>query len=81
MQPLALVYIQRRISNCMKTQRLAWTLVTGTAAVTAVGAFVPEPALALGSVVLGGAALVSTLHARVQLSRQRISEKMLEQLR
>ena len=65
----------------MKTQRLAWTLVTGTAAVTAVGAFVPEPALALGSVVLGGATLVSTLHARVQLSRQRISEKMLEQLR
>ena len=47
----------------MKTQRLAWTLVTGTAAVTAVGALVPEPALALGSVVLGGAALVSTLHA------------------
>jgi hypothetical protein len=65
----------------MKTQRLAWTLVTGTATVTAVGAFVPEPALAVGSVVLGGAALVSTLHARVQLSRQRISEKMLEQLR
>jgi hypothetical protein len=65
----------------MKTQLLAWTLVTGTAAVTAVGAFVPEPALALGSVVVGGAALVSTLHARVQLSRQRISEKMLEQLR
>ena len=65
----------------MKTQRLAWTLVTGTAAATAVGAFVPEPALALGSVVLGGAALVSTLHARVELSRQRISEKMLEQLR
>ena len=65
----------------MKTQRLAWTLVTGTGAVTAVGAFVPEPALALGSVVLGGGALVSTLHARVQLSRQRISEKMLEQLR
>ena len=65
----------------MKTQRLAWTLVTGTAAVTAVGAFLPEPALALGSVVVGGAALVSTLHARVQLSRQRISEKMLEQLR
>ena len=65
----------------MKTQPLAWTLVTGTAAVTAVGAFVPEPALALGSVIVGGAALVSTLHARVQLSRQRISEKMLEQLR
>jgi hypothetical protein len=65
----------------MKTQLLAWTLVTGSAAVTAVGAFVPEPALALGSVVVGGAALVSTLHARVQLSRQRISEKMLEQLR
>jgi hypothetical protein len=65
----------------MKTQLLAWTLVTGTAAVTAVGAFVPEPALALGSVVVGGAALVSTLHARVQLSRQRISEKLLEQLR
>lgn len=65
----------------MKIQPFAWALVTGTAAVTAVGAFVPEPALALGSVVLGGAALVSTLHARVQLSRQRISEKMLEQMR
>ena len=39
----------------MKTQLLAWTLVTGTGAVTAVGAFVPEPALALGSVVVGGA--------------------------
>lgn len=65
----------------MKTQTIAWTLVTGTAAVTAVGAFVPEPALAVGSVVLGGAALVSTLHARVQLARQRISEKMLEQMR
>jgi hypothetical protein len=64
----------------MKTQPLAWALITGTAAVT-VGAFVPEPALAVGSVVLGGAALVSTLHARVQLSRQRISEKMLEQMR
>ncbi len=65
----------------MKTQPLAWTLITGTAAVTAVGALVPEPALAVGSVVLGGAALVSTLQARLQLSRQRISEKMLEQLR
>ena len=65
----------------MKTQPFAWPLVTGTAAVTAVGAFVPEPALALGSVVLGGAALVSTLHARVQLSRQKISDKMLEQMR
>ena len=65
----------------MKTQPLAWALITGTAAVTAVGAFVPEPALAVGSVVLGVAALVSTLHARVQLSRQRISEKMLEQMR
>jgi hypothetical protein len=65
----------------MKTQPLAWTLITGTAAVTAVGALVPGPALAVGSVVLGGAALVSTLHARLQLSRQRISEKMLEQLR
>ena len=65
----------------MKTQPFAWALVTGTAAVTAAGAFVPEPALAVGSVVLGGAALVSTLHARVQLSRQRISEKMLEQMR
>ena len=65
----------------MKTQPFAWALVTGTAVVTAVGAFVPEPALAVGSVVLGGAALVSTLHARVQLSRQRISEKMLEQMR
>ncbi|HZA62084.1 MAG TPA: hypothetical protein VE573_04370 [Nitrososphaeraceae archaeon] len=65
----------------MKTQPLAWTLITGTAAVTAVGALVPESALAVGSVVLGGAALVSTLHARLQLSRQRISEKMLEQLR
>jgi hypothetical protein len=65
----------------MKTQPLEWTLITGTAAVTAVGALVPEPALAVGSVVLGGAALVSTLHARLQLSRQRISEKMLEQLR
>ncbi len=65
----------------MKTQPLAWALITGTAAVTAVGAFVPEPVLAVGSVVLGGAALVSTLHARVQLSRQRISEKMLEQMR
>ena len=42
----------------MKTQPLAWALITGTAAVTAVGAFVPEPALAVGSVVLGGAALV-----------------------
>lgn len=38
----------------MKTQTIAWTLVTGTAAVTAVGALVPEPALALGSAVLGG---------------------------
>ncbi len=65
----------------MKTQPLAWTLITGTAAVTAVGAVLPEPALAVGSVVLGGAALVSTLHARVQLARQRISEKMLEQMR
>ena len=65
----------------MKTQPLAWALITGTAAVTAVGAFVPEPTLAVGSVVLGGAALVSTLHARIQLSRQRISEKMLEQMR
>jgi len=65
----------------MKTQTIAWTLVTGTAAVTAVGALVPEPALAVGSVVLGGAALVSTLHARIQISRQRISEKMLEQMR
>ena len=65
----------------MKTQPLAWALITGTAAVTAAGAFVPEPALAVGSVVLGGAALVSTLHARVQLARQRISEKMLEQMR
>jgi hypothetical protein len=65
----------------MKTQPLAWALITGTAAVTAVGAFVPEPGLAVGSVVLGGAALVSTWHARVQLARQRISEKMLEQMR
>jgi hypothetical protein len=65
----------------MKTQTLAWALVTGTAAVTAVGALVPEPTLALGSVVLGGGALISSLHARIQLSRQRISEKMLEQMR
>ena len=65
----------------MKTQPLAWALITGTAAVTAVGAFVAVPALAVGSVVLGGAAHVSTLHTRVQLSRQRISEKMLEQMR
>jgi hypothetical protein len=65
----------------MKTQPLAWTLITGTAAVTAVGALVPEPTLAVGSVVLGGAALVTTLQARIQLSRQRISEKMLEQMR
>lgn len=65
----------------MKTQTLAWALVTGAAAVTAVGALVPQPALAVGSVVLGGVALVSSLHARIQLSRQRISEKMLEQMR
>ena len=65
----------------MKTQTLAWALVTGVAAVTAVGALVPQPALAVGSVVLGGGALVSSLHARIQLSRQRISEKMLEQMR
>ena len=65
----------------MKTQTLAWALVTGAAAVTAVGALVPQPALAVGSVVLGGGALISSLHARIQLSRQRISEKMLEQMR
>ncbi len=65
----------------MKTQPLAWTLITGTAAVTAVGAFVPEPAMAVGSVILGGGALISSLQARIQLSRQRISNKMLEQLR
>lgn len=65
----------------MKTQPLAWALVTGTAAVTAVGAFVPEPAMGVGSVVLGGAALVTALHTRIQLTRQRVSEKMLEQMR
>jgi hypothetical protein len=65
----------------MKTQTLAWALVTGTAAVTAVGALVPEPAIAVGSVIMGGGALISSLHARIQLSRQRISDKMLEQLR
>jgi hypothetical protein len=65
----------------MKTQTLAWALVTGAAAVTAVGALVPQPALAVGSVVLGGGALVSSLYARIQHSRQRISEKMLEQMR
>jgi NO-binding membrane sensor protein with MHYT domain len=65
----------------MKTQPFAWTLITGTAAVTAVGAIVPEPALGVGSVVLGGTALVLALHTRIQLTRQRISEKMLEQMR
>ena len=65
----------------MKIQPVAWTLITGTAAVSAVGAFVPEPAMAVGSVVLGGAALVTALQTRIQLTRQRISEKMLEQMR
>ncbi len=65
----------------MKTQTLAWALVTGTAAVTAVGALVPEPAMAVGSVILGGGALITSMHARIQLSRQRISDKLLEQLR
>jgi hypothetical protein len=64
----------------MKIQPVAWTLITGTAAVTAVGAFVPEPAMAVGSVVLG-AALITALQTRIQLTRQRISEKMLEQMR
>jgi NO-binding membrane sensor protein with MHYT domain len=78
---LPLVYILKCITNCMKIQPVAWTLITGTAAVTAVGAFVPEPAMAVGSVVLGGAALVTALQTRIQLTRQRISEKMLEQMR
>ncbi len=78
---LPLIYILRYISNCTKIQPVAWTLITGTAAVTAVGAFVPEPAMAVGSVVLGGAALVTALQTRIQLTRQRISEKMLEQMR
>ena len=65
----------------MKTQTLAWALVTGTAAVTAVGTLVPEPAMAVGSVILGGGALITSMHARIQLSRQRISDKLLEQLR
>ena len=65
----------------MKTKTVAWGLLTGTAAVTAVGMLVPEPGLAVGSVVLGGAALATSLHVRFQMTRQRISEKILEQMR
>jgi hypothetical protein len=65
----------------MKTRTIAWALITGTAAVTAVGAFVPESSLAIGSVVLGGVALATAAHVRFQTARKKISEKVLEQLR
>lgn len=65
----------------MKTKTIAWALITGTAAVTAVGAFVPESSLAIGSVALGGVALATALHVRFQTARKTISDKVLEQLR
>lgn len=65
----------------MKTKSVAWGLLTGAAAVTAVGALVPEPSLAVGSVVLGGTALATSLHVRFQITRQKISQRILEQMR
>lgn len=66
----------------MKSRNVAWTLVGCTVAITtSAGLFVPEPSLAVGSVVLGGCALVAALQTYVKTARQRINEKMLESLR
>jgi hypothetical protein len=65
----------------MRTKTVAWMLITGTAAVTAVGAFIPEAGLAVGSAILGTAALGTSLNARLQVARNSIGQKMLEQMR
>ena len=65
----------------MKSRNVAWTLAGCTVAATSTGLFVPEPSLAVGSVVLGGCALVAALQTYVKTARQRINEKMLESLR
>lgn len=65
----------------MKTKIIAWTLASSTFAVTAAGAFFPEPVLAIGSVVVGGCALTMALHTWTQVARQKVNAKMLEQLR
>lgn len=65
----------------MNIKSVAWTCAVGTAAVTVAGIFVNSPALAIASVGLGGAAMVSALRVRYENKRMRVSEKMLEQLR
>jgi hypothetical protein len=65
----------------MKPKVLGWILVGGAAVVTGAGLFLPATTLATGSVMLGGSALVVSLYAWTQAARQRISTKMLEQLR
>jgi hypothetical protein len=65
----------------MKPKVLGSILVGGTAIVTGAGLFLPETALATGSVMLGGCAFVVSLYAWTQTAKQRVSTKMLEQLR
>jgi hypothetical protein len=65
----------------METKKIAWTLAGGTVAVTGAGLLTPVPALAIGSIIFGGCALVMALREYMHTSRQRLSPRMLEQLR
>lgn len=65
----------------MNTKLVAWGLSAGALAVTAAGAFGAEPSLALGSVILGGAALAASLSVQRRAARQKIRENVLEQMR
>lgn len=60
----------------MNAKPIAWALVTGTAAVIAVGFFVPELGLAVASVALGGSAIVASLFARRSVAKHSEIEKM-----
>lgn len=57
----------------MKTRSVAWALASATAIVTALGALVQEPSLAVGSVAFGGLALATSLHARFLMTRMEVA--------
>ena len=58
-------------------RQIAWTLITATAAVIAVGSFVQEFGLALASVALGAAAMGASLFARKTVARDSSDAKQM----
>ncbi len=64
-----------------KIKNIAYGLTCGTFGITALGAIDGGPILAIASVAMGGAALVTSLMVRHKVQRKKFDEKVMMDMR